>query len=253
LKEEVYAMRVGKVIACWAAALALCLSCAVASAQTRKGKKGDGERAAVQVADAPAAQPDVTTAEAAEAARPANGSLYSDDAANASLLSDFKPRRVGDLVFIDVVEQSAGSVESGAKRARDTGALGGLVGAIGAVPVPGAAVAGAVIGGLGGRKYEGKGSTNRTSNMRARIVARVTEVLPNGDLRLEAFKSVKLNKEHERLALSGVVRQRDVAADNSVPTTSVGDLRVELNGKGVASADNAPGWLYRLFEKIAPF
>ncbi|MGH9903822.1 MAG: flagellar basal body L-ring protein FlgH, partial [Pyrinomonadaceae bacterium] len=73
------------------------------------------------------------------------------------------------------------------------------------------------------------------------------------DLRVEAQKLVKINKENERLALTGIVRQRDVAADNSVPTTSVGDLYVELNGKGVASADNAPGWLFRLFEKIAPF
>ena len=249
-------MRVGKVIVGWAAALSLCLSCASASAQVKRGKKAAEVRGTRSAATAPEAEPaaeDPAQSDEAGTPRPASGSLYTDDASNASLLSDFKARRVGDLVFIDVVEGSTGSVESGAKRARDSGTLGGLVGAIGAVPVPGAAAVGAVAGGLGGRKFEGKGSTNRTSNMRARIVARVVEVLPNGDLRLEAFKSVKLNKEDERLALSGVVRQRDVAADNSVPTTSVGDLRVELNGKGVASADNAPGWLYRLFEKIAPF
>ena len=184
---------------------------------------------------------------------PANGSLYVDDAQNGTLLSDFKARRVGDLVFINVVESSEASVTSGAKRGRDSGTLGGLVGGIGALPVPGAAVVGAVAGGLGSRKYEGKGSTDRQSDIRARIVARVTEVLPNGDMRVTALKRVKINKEDERLALSGLVRSRDVGADNSVPTTSVGELQVELNGKGVASADNAPGWLFRLFEKISPF
>lgn len=230
------------------AALSLSLLCGAASAQGKKGKKAQSpETVAVE------ALPEPARVESAEAPRPANGSLYTEDATNASLLSDFKPRRVGDLVFIDVVEQSTGTVTSGATRSRDSGTLGGLVGAVGALPVPGAAAAGAIAGGLGSRKYEGKGSTNRTSNIRARIVARVVEVLPNGDLRFEAYKSVKLNKEAERLSLSGVVRSRDVAADNSVPTTAVGDLRVELNGKGVASADNAPGWLYRLFEKITPF
>jgi flagellar L-ring protein precursor FlgH len=182
-----------------------------------------------------------------------NGSLFVQASPITDLYSDFKPRRVGDLVFVDVVEDVSASVSSGAKRSRDSGTLGGLVTAAGALPIPGAGIAAGVLGALGSRKYEGSGSTERQSNVRARIVARVVEVLPNGDLRIEARKLVRVNKETETLLLAGIVRQRDVAADNTVPTTAIGDLRVELNGKGVASADNAPGWLFRLFEKIAPF
>jgi flagellar L-ring protein precursor FlgH len=121
------------------------------------------------------------------------------------------------------------------------------------LPAPGAGLAAGVIGGLGNRKFEGKGNTERRSDLRSRIAARVIEVLPNGDLRIEALKTVKINREDEKLILSGIVRMRDLNSDNVVPTTAVGDLHVELNGKGVASADNAPGWLFRLFEKIAPF
>lgn len=221
-----------------------------AQAQGKKKKKG-----------APTASPETLQAaerfaEAAPAPTPApraNGSLFTEDAPGGNLFDDFRPRRVGDLVFVDVVESSEASVSSNAKRGRDSGALGGIVGAAGALPVPGAAVIAGVAGGLGSRKFEGKGSTGRQSDLRARIAARVVEVLPNGDMRVEAQKFVKINKEDERLQLSGIVRRRDVSAQNSVPTTAVGDLRVELNGKGVASADNAPGWLFRLFEKIAPF
>lgn len=183
----------------------------------------------------------------------ANGSLFTDGAANGNLLNDFKARRVGDLVFVDVVESNTAEVSSGAKRSRDSGAIGGIVTAVGALPVPGAAVAGGVIGALGTRKYDGKGSTQRTSDVRARITARVLEVLPNGDLRIEALKLVRINKETEQLAVTGIVRSNDLASDNSIETVYIGDLRVEFNGKGVASADNAPGWLYRLFDKISPF
>lgn len=183
----------------------------------------------------------------------ASGSLYRDDAFGGNLLADFKPRRVGDLVFVDVVESSAASVSSGAARKRDSGTIGGIGTLAGALPLPGAAVAGAVAGALGSRKYEGRGSTQRSSDVRARIAARVVEVLPNGDLRIEALKLVRINKEDERLALSGIVRPRDVSSDNAIPTTEIGELSVELNGKGVASKDNAPGWLFRLFEKITPF
>ncbi len=186
-------------------------------------------------------------------AKPANGSLFTDGAANGNLLVDFKARNIGDLVFVDVVEENTATVSSGAKRDRDSGTLGGIAPLISALPINGASTAGDVVTGLGKRKFEGKGSTQRNSKVQARITARVVEVLPNGDLRIEAVKLVKINKETEKLAVSGIVRQRDLQNDNSIETNFIGDLRVEFNGKGVASADNAPGWLSRLFEKVLPF
>lgn len=189
----------------------------------------------------------------APVAKPSNGSLFTDGAVNGNLLVDFKARRIGDLVFVDVVEENTATVSSSAKRDRDSGTLGGLVPLINALPVNGAATAGSVVSGLGNRKFEGAGSTQRKSNVQARITARVVEVLPNGDLRIEAVKLVKINKETEKLGLTGIVRQTDLANDNSIETNFIGDLRVEFNGKGIASADNAPGWLSRLFEKVLPF
>ncbi|HEY6804699.1 MAG TPA: flagellar basal body L-ring protein FlgH [Pyrinomonadaceae bacterium] len=182
----------------------------------------------------------------------ANGSLFSA-AAGTSLVTDFKPRGVGDLVFVDVVEASTATVNSAASRSRDSGTVGGLTSAIGSLPVAGAAATAAVVTAMGQRKFEGKGATNRNSRLNARIVARVVEVLPNGDLRIVAEKMVKINKEDEKLSLSGIVRTKDVSGDNSVPSTSIGDLKVALNGKGVASADNGPGWLFRILDKISPF
>ena len=185
--------------------------------------------------------------------KPANGSLFSDSARNVEILVDFKPRQLGDIVFIDVVEGNSASVSSGARHARESGSLGGAL--IGVAPVPPQLVAG--VGGLSGalssRKYDGKGSTERNSQIRARIAARVIEVLPNGDMRVAAEKSLKINKETEKLVLSGFIRARDVSVDNSVISTSVAELKVTLNGKGIASTDNGPGWLVRLIEKYSPF
>lgn len=240
---------VKRIVNVGATLLVLVLCANVCIADSSKAKKKKKSERQLPVATQPVEQPAPTP----QPARPANGSLFTDDAAAANLLSDFKARRVGDLVFVDVIEASTATIASNAKRGRDSGTLGGIVGAAGALPVPGAAIVAGVAGGLGSRKFEGGGQTSRNSSLRARIAARVVAVLPNGDLQIEAEKVVKINREDERLALSGIVRQRDLAADNSVPTTSIGDLRVDLNGKGVASADNGPGWLYRLFEKITPF
>jgi flagellar L-ring protein precursor FlgH len=185
--------------------------------------------------------------------RPANGSLFSDYAPGYELLADFKAGRVGDLIFVDVIETSAASVSSSAKRSRDSGTLGGLTGAVGALPISSAATIAEVLTGLGQRKYEGSGATERKSTLTARIAARVIQVLPNGDLLIAAQKTVRINKEEERLTLTGIVRRSDLSAGNAIPTTAIGDLQVGLNGKGVASADNAPGWLFRLFDKVSPF
>ncbi len=222
-----------------------------APAQDKKDKKKKNKNqpalTVVKIEDVPPA------AQAPPPQKPANGSLFTDGAANGSLLVDFKAGRVGDLVFVDVVETATATVTSGAKRDRDSGTLGGLTTLIGALPISGAAAAATVTGALGERKFEGNGQTQRKSNVRARITARVVEVLPNGDLRIEALKLVKINKETEQMAVTGIVRRNDLAGDNSITTVAIGDLRVEFNGKGIASADNAPGWLFRLFDKISPF
>lgn len=228
--------------------VSMCFAAVAQNKKEKKRKKKDQPKlTVVEIEKTPPVAPIV------EPLKPANGSLFTDNSVNANLLRDFKARQVGDLVFVDVVEESRATVTSSANRNRDSGNVGGLVPLLNAIPVSGAATAGSVIGELGKRSYEGKGTTGRTSNVRARITARVVEVLSNGDLRIEAVKLVKINKETEQIAVTGIVRQNDLAKDNSIETIYIGDLRVEFNGKGIASADNAPGWLFRLFDKISPF
>lgn len=229
-------------------AAVLIIVCVTTNAQKTKRQRAITPPAQQQSTVKPAS----VEATPAQAPQP-NGSLFSTQAGTTNLVTDFKPRGVGDLVFVDVVEESNAAVNSAASRSRDSGTVGGFTSAIGAIPVAGAAATAAVVTAMGQRKFEGKGSTDRSSKLNARIVARVVEVLPNGDLRIAAEKMVKINKEDEKLSLSGIVRTRDVSGDNSVPSTSIGDLKVALNGKGVASADNGPGWLYRLIDKISPF
>lgn len=230
------------------AVMLFAISLTVSGQKVKKtGPKGQPKLTVVEVSEKP---PQIIIV---EPPRPTNGSLFSDSSMNANLLRDFKARQAGDLVFVDVVEASTANVTSNAKRDRDSGNLGGLVPLVAGLPINGVAAVAPVMGELGKREFEGKGSTGRTSLVRSRITARVLEVLPNGDLRIEAVKMVKINKETEQLAVTGIVRPNDLASDNSIPTTLVGDLRVEFNGKGIASADNGPGWLWRLFDKINPF
>jgi flagellar L-ring protein precursor FlgH len=225
--------------------LGLVLTTGVSANPDKKKKKNQPE------APAPAPAPVVHSTPAPPP--PANGSLFNATAPSTGLVADFKPQGVGDLIFIDVVEDTSGSVAANASRSRDSGAIAGAAGLIGAIPNPGAATAASVATAMGQRKFEGKGSTDRNSLVKAHITAQVVEVMPNGDLRIEAHKMVNVNKEDERLSLSGIVRRRDITSDNFVSSAVIGDLQFTLNGKGVASADTQPGWLFRLIDKVSPF
>ncbi len=228
----------------------LILLLAVSTTMAQKNKKNKKDQPKLTVVDIDERPP---AAPIAVVPRKANGSLFSEGATNGDLLRDFKARQLGDLVFINIDESSTATVSSGANRKRDSGTGAGIVPLVSNLPIGGAAVAGSVLGELGQRKFEGAGETTRTSEFTARVAARVVEVLPNGDLRIQAIKVVKINKETEQVALTGIIRTNDLRSDNSVYTAAVGDLRIEFNGKGIASADNAPGWLFRLFDKISPF
>ncbi len=60
------------------------------------------------------------------------------------------------------------------------------------------------------------------------------------------------NEEHH-IYVSGIVRPADVAEDNSVPSSRVGDAEIEYSGRGDVSDQQRQGWLSRTLGKIWPF
>jgi flagellar L-ring protein precursor FlgH len=207
-----------------------------------------------QIQEKPTFQPAASTETAGPATPRPSGSLFqTTSSSSVNLFSDFKAQQVGDVVFIDVFETTSASMSSAARRKRDSGGLAGAIIAAAPLPTTIAGAAGAAAGAISTRSFEGTGSTERQSNLRTRIAAQVVEVLPNGDLRIEARKNVKLNKEDETMTLRGIVRRRDIQPDNTVSSLAVGDLKLQLNGKGFTSANANPGWLARFLDKISPF
>ena len=56
-------------------------------------------------------------------------------------------------------------------------------------------------------KFGGKGATNREDTLTGTISAIVTEVLPNGDLRVEGRREVTVNSERQIMTIGGIVRR----------------------------------------------
>jgi len=84
----------------------------------------------------------------------------------------------------------------------------------------------------------------------ATMTARVTEVLPNGDLVLEGARELDINGDRQMVVLTGVVRPSSLSKDNSVPSTAIGQLRIRYFGNGLIKDNLRPGFLIRILNKI---
>ena len=78
-------------------------------------------------------------------------------------------------------------------------------------------------------------------------------MLPNGNLVVEGRRRVQVNYETQIMIIRGIVRPRDVDADNTVLSTQIADAEIIYAGEGVISEKQKPGWLSRGVDKTWPF
>lgn len=101
--------------------------------------------------------------------------------------------------------------------------------------------------------FKGEGKTNRKGSLTARISAMVAEVLPSGVIRLEGKKIISVNSEEQIMVISGLVRPRDINADNEVDSSKIAQLRIDYYGEGTVGEAQDGGWLSRIMRKVWPF
>jgi len=196
----------------------------------------------------------VTEAEArsAEAAPPSPGTTWVPGSRLADAARDVRASQVDDLLTVVVAEQ-ASAVSTGAtqtKRASSTN--NSITSLLGVKSATGALANLAKTS--GDTELNGQGTTTRTTTVSTTMTARVTHVLPGGELVVEASKDIDINSEKQTITVRGVVRPSDIDVTNSVLSSRLGQLEVHVNGKGVVGdAIRRPNFLYRLLLGLLPF
>ena len=184
-----------------------------------------------------------------------SGSIW--QASSSGMTEDFKARRRGDIITIVISEAASASKEAKTDTKRGSTVNAGIPNFMGLENV------GLLKNNIGDlsklinasvdSKYKGSGSTSRKENLTATISARVVEVIPNGNLMIEGRRNVKVNNEDQEIVLEGIVRPRDIAADNTVNSIYVADAKISYTGKGIISDRQSPGWLMNVVDKLWPF
>jgi flagellar L-ring protein FlgH len=102
-------------------------------------------------------------------------------------------------------------------------------------------------------QYRADGELETKDRMQFTIAARVAEVLPNGQLLIEAQQTVTNNEEVWKQTLRGYVRPEDVLPTNKVLSENVAELSICKEELGSVPDSYRRGWLGRIYDYIAPF
>ena len=188
---------------------------------------------------------------------PADGSLWEEEGAFGEMFINAKASRVGDIVTIKIVENSSASNKAATSTGRSSDLNAGLSGFLGAedsfASSPAFFNPFKNISGSIGSNYDGSGTTQRSGALSAYMTARIVDVLENGNLYIQGNREVRVNHENQVITLSGIVRPRDISAENVIQSTYIADAQISYSGTGIVNDRQKPGWLVRIMDKVWPF
>ncbi len=183
-----------------------------------------------------------------EAAPSTPGSLWNDSGRLADMVADYKASRVGDLVTISVAQNLSATSTGNVSSNRAFSASSGITALPGQLKTTGVAN---LFSPNSTQALTGKAQATSQTSLSTVLTGRVAAVLGSGTLVVEAERQITMNNQHETVILRGLVRPGDLDATNTVASNSVGDLEVEVKGKGIISEGTRPPnpvmkWILRL-------
>jgi len=167
----------------------------------------------------------------------APGSIWVDSGRLASLTTDYKAAAVGDLITITVVQDLTSTNSGAVSTGRSYSASSGVDSLPGKLKVGGAAN---LLGLHSAETLAGKGQASSSSTLTTTLAGRVAAVLGNGNLVIEAERVINMNHEKQTIILRGLVRRGDIGPNNTVASNTIGNLELEIKGKGVISEGVRP-------------
>ncbi len=209
----------------------------------------------------------VNSLNAARTAAYQENSLFIAGSGLNGLFLDTKARTAGDIVTVKIEESSKATNKANTKTARDSSINAGIEAFMGVedwwqdkvlrwlgsnMPKVNPFGSASIKAGMQS-DFEGDGSTTRSGDLTAYITCRVTDVMPNGNLRIVGTREVMVNHENQVIILSGVIRPRDIGDDNIVRSIFVADAKIAYSGSGVIDDRQRPGWMANFLDAVWPF
>ncbi|MQW90019.1 flagellar basal body L-ring protein FlgH [Sinorhizobium saheli] len=175
-------------------------------------------------------------------------SLWNDQ--QSALFKDARAINVGDILTVDIRIDDKASFENETDRSR-TNSSGFNLGASGESQTSDFSWSGDLDYGSN-TKTEGDGKTERSEKLRLLVAAVVTGVLENGNLLISGSQEVRVNHELRILNVAGIVRPRDVDADNVISYDRIAEARISYGGRGRLMEVQQPPWGQQVVDLVSP-
>lgn len=186
------------------------------------------------------AKPEVTQMQPAK-----NGSIFVASAYRP-MFEDRRPRFVGDILTINIVENTT-AAKTGANKTSKAGSVKSSITSAFGSPVPRAAFEAA-----SDSSFDDKANSDASNKFSGTVGVTVIEVLANGNLVVSGEKQIAFDKGTEFVRFSGVVNPDSVVQGNVVPSNRVADARIEYRSNTQIDAAQVVSILSRFFFSFIP-
>lgn len=190
---------------------------------------------------------------AAGAEQPATlGSLWVSTGLLSDAAADYKARFAGDPIVVQLVDTFSAATNGENKTSRQFSTQSGITALLRSIP--GSNALQNLLSASSNTSLDGKGASTLSSNLQLNLAGRVVQQLPNGMLVIEASRDFTVGNDRQTVVLHGLVRPGDIAPNNTIQSSSVTSLELEIKGKGaVADASAKPSLLMRVLLKLFSF
>lgn len=169
--------------------------------------------------------------------RPAPGSLWSPDGLMVEPAADYKAHTLNDIVTVMVSVQTTAAQSGSVDSERNFNTNSSISGMAGELSTKGT---NPLLAASSSTTLKGTGTTNSSTAFSTSLTGQIIAVMPNGNLVIEAHRQIDMNNQHEEVIVRGIARPGDITPSNSVASSSLGALEIELKGKGIISDSVRP-------------
>ncbi|MCB1134628.1 MAG: flagellar basal body L-ring protein FlgH, partial [Chlamydiia bacterium] len=98
-------------------------------------------------------------------------------------------------------------------------------------------------------KFEGSGKNDSQHKLYTVMQVRIIEEIRDGHFYIKGFRKLNIDGKEKEMFISGVIRQRDIAPDNTILSSRIADAEIEIEGE-MSNEVLKPGLLHRLLNFV---
>ena len=182
------------------------------------------------------------------------GSIWAKRDSNMKMLyADDVARNIGDILMINIVEDS--KVDNKAKRdlKKETERSGAFSGEVSGITNTTTTLPGLGLNTDSANSLKSTADYKDERTYEDSVSVVVVDILPNGSLVVIGTRDRNIGGEIQTIEVSGIVRPSDLTFDNTVRSEQVANFRILTQNSGVSTAYTKPGWLSQVVDIVWPW